>query len=108
MPSLCEVSKTVNATLESAGKSLPPRVPSPSTPLLFTAESETDLTSASQDPSAFGDESKVWTAENSEALYGVKGWGSPYFRINSLGHLCVHPQGGKDDGLKLAILQNGS
>ena len=34
-----------------------------------------------------------WTIEDSEDLYGIKGWGEPYFSINAAGHVMVSPQG---------------
>jgi arginine decarboxylase len=37
--------------------------------------------------------SRVWTIEDSENLYGIHGWGEPYFSINAAGHVTVSPQG---------------
>jgi arginine decarboxylase len=34
-----------------------------------------------------------WTIEDSENLYGIQGWGDPYFSINAAGHVTVSPQG---------------
>lgn len=34
-----------------------------------------------------------WTIEDSEGLYGIKGWGEPYFSINAAGNVTVAPQG---------------
>jgi arginine decarboxylase len=34
-----------------------------------------------------------WTIEDSENLYGIQGWGEPYFSINAAGHVTVSPQG---------------
>ncbi|BAU64914.1 arginine decarboxylase [Stanieria sp. NIES-3757] len=34
-----------------------------------------------------------WTIEDSETLYGIQGWGEPYFSINAAGHVTVSPQG---------------
>ena len=34
-----------------------------------------------------------WTIENSESLYGIQGWGEPYFSINAAGNVTVAPQG---------------
>lgn len=34
-----------------------------------------------------------WTIEDSENLYGIKGWGEPYFSINAAGNVMVSPQG---------------
>ena len=74
---------------------------SPSTPFSLTLESEEDLTSDSQTPSTSGEYANSWGTHDSEALYCVKGWGSPYFSINAAGHLCVHPQGGEASQTRL-------
>ena len=34
-----------------------------------------------------------WTIEDSEQLYGIEGWGEPYFSINAAGNVTVSPQG---------------
>ncbi|MDJ0649696.1 MAG: biosynthetic arginine decarboxylase [Xenococcaceae cyanobacterium MO_188.B19] len=34
-----------------------------------------------------------WTIEDSEQLYGIEGWGEPYFSINAAGNITVSPQG---------------
>ena len=39
------------------------------------------------------EEQKSWTIEDSEELYGIKGWGEPYFSINAAGNVTVSPQG---------------
>lgn len=36
---------------------------------------------------------QIWTIEDSETLYGIQGWGEPYFSINAAGHVTVSPQG---------------
>ncbi len=33
-----------------------------------------------------------WTIEDSENLYGINGWGEPYFSINAAGNVTVDPQ----------------
>ncbi len=71
------------------------RSASPSTPFSLTLDSEGELTSDSQTPSVSGDDANMWTVHDSEALYSLNGWGSPYFSINGSGHLCVHPKGGR-------------
>ena len=43
--------------------------------------------------SSLESKSNSWTIENSESLYGIKGWGEPYFAINSDGNIAVSPQG---------------
>ncbi len=35
----------------------------------------------------------TWTIKDSESLYGIKGWGEPYFSINTAGNVTVAPQG---------------
>jgi arginine decarboxylase len=37
--------------------------------------------------------SEPWTIEDSQNLYGVQGWGEPYFAINAGGNVTVSPQG---------------
>ncbi len=34
-----------------------------------------------------------WTVEKSTELYGLEGWGAPYFRIGETGHIDVDPTG---------------
>lgn len=46
--------------------------------------------------------SDLWTIKDSEDLYGIDYWGSGYFRVNELGHVCVHPA--KDDPRKIDLL----
>lgn len=36
---------------------------------------------------------KPWTIEDSEETYGIKTWGSGYFRVNGKGRVCVTPHG---------------
>lgn len=36
--------------------------------------------------------SRNWTIEDSQQLYGIKGWGEPYFDINNAGNVTVAPQ----------------
>ncbi len=44
--------------------------------------------------SAFTSEDREgWTIEDSEKLYGIQGWGEPYFSINAAGNVTVSPQG---------------
>lgn len=42
-----------------------------------------------------------WTIEDSEDLYRIRGWGDPYFGINSAGHVTVSPQGDRGGSLDL-------
>lgn len=44
---------------------------------------------------------KRWTIEDSEKLYGIQGWGEPYFSINAAGHITVSPQGDRGGSLDL-------
>ncbi|HEU4763966.1 MAG TPA: hypothetical protein VFS28_04895, partial [Gemmatimonadales bacterium] len=43
----------------------------------------------------------AWTIRESEKLYNVAGWGLGYFRVNSAGHVAVHPDGNAKRGLDL-------
>ena len=45
-----------------------------------------------------------WTAERSEALYGVTGWSQGYFSVSSRGTLRVHPQQDPDQSIDLKDL----
>ena len=45
-----------------------------------------------------------WTIEDSENLYGIKGWGEPYFSINAAGNIMVSPQGA-DRGISLDLYE---
>jgi arginine decarboxylase len=49
---------------------------------------------------------QVWTIENSEELYRIKGWGEPYFSINAAGHITVSPKGDRGGSLDLFELVN--
>jgi arginine decarboxylase len=44
---------------------------------------------------------KIWTIEDSEELYRIKGWGEPYFSINAAGHITVSPRGDRGGSLDL-------
>jgi len=35
----------------------------------------------------------AWTVEDSKRLYGIEGWGEPYFSINAAGNVTVDPHG---------------
>ena len=69
------------------------RSESPLSPLLLDTTSDNDLTD--QNSSTSETLGGVWGTEDSEKLYGVRQWGSPYFSINERGHVCVKPQGGE-------------
>ncbi|MCC5899733.1 MAG: biosynthetic arginine decarboxylase [Phormidium sp. BM_Day4_Bin.17] len=43
----------------------------------------------------------AWSIEDSEELYRIRGWGDPYFGINSAGHITVSPQGDRGGSLDL-------
>jgi arginine decarboxylase len=49
-------------------------------------------------------ETPAWTIEDSENLYGIQGWGDPYFSINAAGHVTVSPQGDRGGSLDLWTL----
>jgi arginine decarboxylase len=51
--------------------------------------------------------SSVWSIEDSEALYQIKGWGEPYFSVNEAGHVIVAPKGDRGGSLDLFELVNG-
>ena len=42
-----------------------------------------------------------WTIEDSEELYRVNEWGTPYFSINTDGHVTVSPMGDRGGSLDL-------
>jgi arginine decarboxylase len=42
-----------------------------------------------------------WSVKDSEKLYNMPGWGHGFFRINSEGHVTVHPEGKSGGGLDL-------
>lgn len=44
-----------------------------------------------------------WSIKDSEALYQVKGWGEPYFSVNSQGHVQVFPKG--DSGAAIDLFE---
>lgn len=48
-----------------------------------------------------GNHSQSWKIEDSENLYGIQGWGEPYFSINAAGHITVSPQGDRGGSLDL-------
>lgn len=43
----------------------------------------------------FGDKDTLrkWSARDAMELYNIKNWGWPYFSINEVGNVCLHPQG---------------
>ncbi len=45
-----------------------------------------------------------WSVNDSSQLYGLGLWGEPYFSINSLGHISVHPKGADGGTLDLMNL----
>jgi arginine decarboxylase len=49
---------------------------------------------------------KIWTVEDSEALYQIRGWGEPYFSVNEAGHVIVAPKGDRGGSLDLYDLVN--
>ena len=49
-------------------------------------------------------ETSGWKIEDSETLYGIQGWGEPYFSINAAGHVTVSPQGDRGGSLDLLKL----
>ena len=49
-------------------------------------------------------ERRPWSIEQSEHLYQVRGWGEPYFRVNAHGHVEVHPDPARSEGIDLYAL----
>jgi arginine decarboxylase len=47
---------------------------------------------------------KRWTIQDSEQLYRVDAWGSPYFSINAAGHVTVSPMGDRGGAIDLFAL----
>ncbi|WP_404788662.1 biosynthetic arginine decarboxylase [Altericista sp. CCNU0014] len=48
----------------------------------------------------------VWSVEDSETLYQIRGWGEPYFSVNEAGHILVAPKGDRGGSLDLYDLVN--
>jgi len=46
-------------------------------------------------------EEKVWTVQDSEALYQVRDWGHPYFSVNEKGHVEVTPDPSSPNAINL-------
>jgi arginine decarboxylase len=71
-------------------------------------ESLENLSSQSLQAEEYSDSvPKEWSIEDSEELYRIKGWGEPYFAINSAGNLTVSPQGDRGGSLDLHKLVKG-
>lgn len=51
--------------------------------------------------------SGAWSVADSAALYGLDGWGEPYFSINGRGHVMVLPRGDRGGSLDLVELVQG-
>lgn len=47
-----------------------------------------------------------WTVKDSEALYHIRGWGDPYFKVNEQGHVEVDPFGAGRHKVDLLELVN--
>ncbi len=43
----------------------------------------------------------TWTVEDSESLYRIQDWGTPYFSINAAGHVTISPKGDRGGSLDL-------
>ncbi|MCP9916374.1 biosynthetic arginine decarboxylase [Cyanobium sp. ATX 6F1] len=56
------------------------------------------------DPTAGG---TTWSVADSAHLYGLDGWGEPYFSINGRGHVMVQPRGDRGGSLDLVELVQG-
>jgi arginine decarboxylase len=44
---------------------------------------------------------KDWSVEDSEQLYQIRGWGEPYFSVNTAGRITVSPKGDRGGSLDL-------
>lgn len=44
---------------------------------------------------------KIWTVEDSEQLYQIRGWGEPYFSVNAAGRVTVSPKGDRGGSIDL-------
>ncbi len=51
-----------------------------------------------------GELAPTWTIQDSEELYGINGWGHPYFSINEAGHITVSPNGDRGGCIDLYTL----
>lgn len=51
--------------------------------------------------------STTWSVADSATLYGLDGWGEPYFSINGRGHVMVQPRGDRGGSLDLVELVQG-
>ncbi|TWB90674.1 arginine decarboxylase [Synechococcus sp. Ace-Pa] len=49
----------------------------------------------------------AWCAADGAALYGVDGWGDPYFSVSERGHVMVQPRGERGGALDLVELVRG-
>jgi arginine decarboxylase len=80
---------------------------------------QTDTNGRAHSPEAFASEpiaavpipperslAKIWTVEDSESLYQIRGWGEPYFSVNEAGHVIVAPKGDRGGSLDLYDLVN--
>ncbi|MCP9826686.1 biosynthetic arginine decarboxylase [Synechococcus sp. EJ6-Ellesmere] len=49
----------------------------------------------------------AWSVADSSRLYGLDGWGDPYFSVNARGHVMVQPRGERGGCLDLVELVQG-
>ncbi|CAK6690212.1 biosynthetic arginine decarboxylase [Synechococcus sp. BA-124 BA4] len=49
----------------------------------------------------------AWSVADSSRLYGLEGWGDPYFSVNARGHVMVQPRGERGGCLDLVELVQG-
>lgn len=69
-----------------------------------TVDKAVDQSTQSTDPAASlagATAQPLWTIEDSEDLYRIRGWGEPYFSINAAGHVTVSPKGDRGGSLDL-------
>ncbi len=49
----------------------------------------------------------AWSVSDSSRLYGLEGWGDPYFTVSGRGHVMVQPRGERGGALDLVELVQG-
>lgn len=65
------------------------------------------LADPTRPPGALPGASAPWTVADSTRLYGLEGWGEPYFSANGRGHVMVQPRGDRGGSLDLVDLVDG-
>ncbi|MCT0200093.1 biosynthetic arginine decarboxylase [Synechococcus sp. CS-1325] len=65
------------------------------------------LADPTRPPGALPGASAPWSVADSTRLYGLEGWGEPYFSANGRGHVMVQPRGDRGGSLDLVDLVEG-